>query len=154
MAWEKNTRGKPRYVVKERIGGKVVSRPFRTEEDAIAYKEIRDAKRKAVLKELEKETKLESALVELERLSNQIIEQTLVCRGVIRRAGVWQFVDRLNKPLTQEEKLYIRRIKAKAVPFVLPPNWPNLETDSCQKEYESQNHPHSSTPCSMLATES
>ena len=51
------------------------------------------------------------------RLLEQIVEQSLVCHGFIKRNGTFQLVRRLNKPLTHEEKSYIRRIKRNAVPM-------------------------------------
>lgn len=120
MAWEKNTRGKPRFVIKERIHGKVMSRPFRTEADARAYQEAKQAKLRAIREELEDEMVIERAMEAMEKMIDIVIEQTLVCRGMIRRGSEWQFVCRLKKPLTHEEKLYIRRIKSKAIPYRLP----------------------------------
>jgi hypothetical protein len=124
MAWEKNNRGNPRFVIKQRIKGKVMSKVFRTEEAARAYRQDINEKKDVVKRMLEHELEVERKMDLLEKLVNQMIEHDLVCRGMIRRQGVWQFVDRLNKPLTHEEKLHIRRIKANAVPCYMSPNWP------------------------------
>ena len=68
---------------------------------------------------IEKSLAFESRLNELEKLVNELTQQHLICTGHIQRKSVWQRTDRLNKPLTQEERNLIRRIKSKCKPIPL-----------------------------------
>ena len=62
------------------------------------------------------EAKLDQDLDRLTQLVDQIVEESFICQGMVRRKSVFQVVGRLNNPLTQEEKSHIRRVKFKAKP--------------------------------------
>jgi hypothetical protein len=62
------------------------------------------------------EAKLDQDLDRLSRLVDQIVEESFICQGMVRRKGVFQSVSRLNNPLTDVEKAHIRRVKFNAKP--------------------------------------
>ncbi len=124
MAWETTDTEQRRFVHKQRIQGIVTSRFFRSKEEADAYtshrKELKSIEREFITKDLEAELREDRLL----QLVDQFIEETLICRGMIKRKGVFQFTNRVNNPLTPEEKSRIRSVKAKTITVHLPPNWP------------------------------
>lgn len=112
MAWEIDCRGEPRYVHKERVGGRVVSRVLgRGVVGQIALESI--LRHRLDIRELKaKEIELETRLDLYEKIVNQIIEQSLIGVGYVCRQNVWQLVKRLNKPLTEEERAHIKHTKS------------------------------------------
>ena len=125
MGWIKHDNLTRHYELRLRKRGRTESLDFETKEEAIAYiahqNELKSIEREFIAKDLEAELRDDRLL----QLAEQFIDETLICRGMIKRKGVFQFTNRVNNPLTDEEKSRIRRVKAKTITVHLPPNWPN-----------------------------
>ncbi len=125
MTWETTNTGQRRFVHKQRIQGKVTSRVFRSKEEADAYiahrNELKSIERELITKDIEADLRQDRLL----QLVDQFIEETLICRGMIKRKGVFQFAKRVNNPVTPEEKSRIRSVKAKTITVHIPSNWPD-----------------------------
>ena len=94
---------------------KIIRRKPVTEVARIEFTKQREESKEIIAKSLA----LESKLNDLERIINELTEQHLICTGHIKRKSVWQRTSRLNKPLTQEERNLIRRIKSKCQPIAV-----------------------------------
>jgi hypothetical protein len=111
MAWEIDRYGVARYVQKVRIDGRVTSKVLGVGEDGLAAeKQVlfeREAKR---LRRIE-EREFRANLGIYQQTVRQITEQTFIWEGLIYRNSTWRRVSKLKKPLTPEERAYIKRIK-------------------------------------------
>jgi acetolactate synthase regulatory subunit len=119
MTFKFTSSGRLRYTVKQRINRKVITRYFSTAQAARQYRAELDTEKQRVKTIIDSEMELENRLNQLEELVDQITDQHMVCQGFIRRKGGWIGVKAIRTPLTHDEKLHIRRIKAKATKMVL-----------------------------------
>lgn len=127
MAWETTKSGKRRFVVKQRIGNKITSTAFRSEEEAGPLLDRIDTKRKLQRLINQEALDCEKQVIDLDKTVKKILEQTLICQGYMHRRSGWHRVSRLNKPLTPAEREYIRQVKKNAQPFALPTHSPEPE---------------------------
>ncbi len=89
---------------------------FKTKDAAMAYLDLRRELKRQQMERIDAENQIDQNLDRLSQLVDQIVEESLICQGMVRRKGVYQLVSRLNHPLTNEEKANIRRVKFKAKP--------------------------------------
>ncbi len=89
---------------------------FKTKDAAMAYLDLRRELKRQQMERIDAENQIDQNLDRLSQLVDQIVEESLICQGMVRKKGVYQLVSRLNHPLTNEEKANIRRVKFKAKP--------------------------------------
>ena len=99
--------------------------------DAKAYLKLKNNEIQVSKARIAAENQIDQNLDRLSRLVEQIVEESLICQGIVRRKGVFQLVSRLNNPLTNEEKANIRRVKLKAKPRSFE------DLKGCQSEIET-----------------
>ncbi len=118
MGWESDNRGNARYVQKKRVDGKVVSRYFTGEAAHIAAN--LDFARREKIKSLRATGRGEDQLAD-QRISalQQVINQSHVNQGFVRRNYRWHFIPNVTKPLTAEEQSEIDHIKSISSPCTL-----------------------------------
>ena len=112
MAWETDQYGRARYVQKLRINGRVTSRVLGTGEAGLGAESEVFLQRKATCQRQAHDKEIQTKLDLYERAVNQLVEQTFINQGFIKRKSVWQRVSRLNIPLTPDEKAHIKHIKS------------------------------------------
>lgn len=121
MGWEVNNRGVPVYVIKKRIGGKVTSIVVGPDDLGRQAEEAR-ARKRYEIKRLKGSLKHERDQFTLrEELFYSRVEQDLINKGYIRRHRRWLRIESLRKPLTKEERAYIKSVKAISTPSEFTP---------------------------------
>ena len=112
MTW-KLTRGlKAKAVYQDPDTGRWISRIYgKNDPQGIATILIREREENRQIIEVGRQTEIK--LDRLQVVVDQMIQQHLVCNGLIYRHNRWQFVANLKHPLTPNERNLIRRTKAK-----------------------------------------
>jgi hypothetical protein len=111
MAWEFDRYGVARYIQKVRIDGRVTSKILGTGEAGIAAERQVLLEREAKRQRRVEEREFRANLGIYQQTVRQITEQTFIWEGLIYRNSTWRRVSKLKKPLTPEERAYIKRIK-------------------------------------------
>lgn len=105
------------YAIREKRHGKLETRYFEYEYQAINYRAKMAEKKLDLLKLIEQEKELNRKLAQLEKIVIEITNQTMMVLGFVRRRGIYVLTKHLRTPLSKEEKNLIRRTKANAVQF-------------------------------------
>jgi hypothetical protein len=116
MGWITNEDNTRVFRIDFRINRKLHALDSSTKEEAMAPLECKWHQIQLEKNLRAAEAKLDQDLDRLSQLVDQIVEESLICQGMIRRKGVFQLVSRLNNPLTNEDKAHIWRVKFNASP--------------------------------------
>ena len=116
MGWITNEDNIRVFRIKFRESRKLHKLDFPLKGDAKAYLKLKNDEIQVSKARIAAESQIDQNLDRLSQLVDQIVEESLICQGMVRRKGVFQLVSRLNNPLTNEEKANIRRVKFKAKP--------------------------------------
>jgi hypothetical protein len=134
MSVEFSKSGKPRYIQKVRIKGKVVSKYLGVGDAGRIAHEALVATRQQFNLHREIDLDLEIHYERLEQVINQILAQHLSRLGYIQRQCLWKNIDRLQCPLSSVEQLRIENNLAVAVPCeYVQPVPRGIPIDECYK---------------------
>jgi HD superfamily phosphodiesterase len=114
MGWIANENNTKVFRINFRENRKLHKLDFPTKEQARTHIELKKRQIEQDKDLRAAEAKLDQDLDRLDELTQQIIVAAFICAGLVRRKSVWQFVNRVNNPLTREEKAFIRKVKFKA----------------------------------------
>lgn len=113
MAWETTKSGARRYAVKVRIYNKVMSRFFKTEEEANLFRAQIAAEKAPIREAFQSVRAFDRWIKNLKLLEKEIYDQQMILKGLIKRKGTYVKIKNLRKPLTTAETDRIRRVKAR-----------------------------------------
>ena len=116
MDWITNKDNTKVFRIKFRENRKLHKLDFSSISDAKVFLKLKNIQIQGSKARIAAENQIDQNLDRLSQLVDQIVEESLICQGMVRRKGVFQLVSRLNTPLTNEEKANIRRVKLKAKP--------------------------------------
>ncbi len=116
MGWITNKDSTRVFRIKFRENRKFHKLDFPVKGEAKSYLRLKKHEIQSITSRRAAENQIDQNLDRLSQLVDQIVEESLICQGMVRRKGVFQLVSRLNIPLTNEEKANIRRVKFNAKP--------------------------------------
>jgi hypothetical protein len=116
MGWIINENCTRVFRIKFRENRNLHTLDFLTKEQAKSFLEFEINQLQSNQARLAAENQVEENLDLRSHLVNQFVEESHICKGMVRKKGVFQLVNRLNNPLTNEEKAHIRRVKFNAKP--------------------------------------